>query len=75
MLLSMFRGAGGGKAFLELRIGAFFLGAALGLAGIFLDVSWLRTAALVVLLGGVALRRFPIREPASGQEEPRPPAP
>ena len=28
----------------------------LGLAGIFLDISWLVTAALVVLIGGVAMR-------------------
>ena len=75
MLLSMFHRTGGGNALLEWRIGAFFLGAVLGLAGIFLDVSWLLTAALVVLLGGVALRRLAAREPASGQQEPRTPAP
>ena len=75
MLFSLFHWTRGSTALLGWRIGVFFLGAVLGLAGIFLDVSWLRTAALVVLLGGVALRRFPIREPASGQEEPRPPAP
>ncbi len=75
MPLSMFRGTGGGNAFFEWRVGAFFLGAALGLAGIFLDVSWLLTASLVVLLGGVALRRFPSREPASEQQERETPAP
>lgn len=43
-------------ALLRWRIWAFFLGAALGLAGIFLDVSWLVTAALIVLLVGFVLR-------------------
>ncbi len=75
MLLSLFHRTRGSTALLDWRIGAFFLGAALGLAGIFLDVSWLLTASLVVLLGGVALRRFPSREPASEQQERETPAP
>lgn len=45
--------------FLRWRIGAFLLGAILGLTGIFLDLSWLVTVALVVLLGGVLLRMIP----------------
>lgn len=44
-------------ALLRWRIGAFLLGAVLGLVGIFLNASWLVTLALVVLLGGVLLRR------------------
>ena len=45
-----------GSDFLGWRIGAFFLGAVVGLAGIFLDNPWLVTAALIVLLVGVAVR-------------------
>jgi len=37
----------------------FFLGAALGLAGIFMDLSWLVVAGMVVLLVGVLLRALP----------------
>ena len=44
-------------ALLRWRIAAFLLGAVLGLAGIFLNASWLVTSALVVLLGGFFLRR------------------
>ena len=62
-----------GAAFLELRIGAFFLGAVLGLAGIFLDRSWLVTAALVVLLVGVTLRVRRGRDPPEVDQEPRTP--
>lgn len=58
---------------LRLRIGLFFLGAVLGLAGIFLDLNWLVTAALIVLLSGVALRMAPARDPGSGEEEPKAP--
>jgi len=36
----------------------FFLGAALGLAGIFMDLSWLVAAGTVVLVVGVVLRAF-----------------
>ena len=64
-----------GAAFLELRIRVFFLGAALGLAGIFLDNSWLVTAGLIVLLVGVALRAWLARTPDSVEQEPRTPAP
>jgi len=37
----------------------FFLGAALGLAGIFMDLSWLVAAGTVVLVVGVVLRALP----------------
>ncbi len=62
-------------ALLTWRIRAFFFGAALGLAGIFLDIPWLVTTALVVLLLGVALRMAPARDPGSEEQEPRIPAP
>ncbi len=58
---------GGNTALLEWRVGVFFLSAVLGLAGIFLENSWLVTAALVVLMGGLALRAFVARD--SGAEE------
>ena len=56
------------------RIWAFFLGAGLGLAGIFLDVWWLVTTALIVLLGGVVLRRS-ARDSGSGGQGPTAPEP
>ncbi len=60
----------GRTALLEWRIGAFFAGAVLGLAGIFLEISWLVTAALFVLLGGFALRALPVRDSGSQEREP-----
>ncbi len=60
----------GRTALLEWRIGVFFAGAVLGLAGIFLEISWLVTAALVVLLGGFALRALPVRDSDSQEREP-----
>jgi hypothetical protein len=60
------------------RIWAFFLGAALGLAGIFLDISWLVTAALIVLAGGVLLRVWAVRASRGANASPggqAPPAP
>ena len=75
MLFSTFRLIRGGDTLLTWRIGVFFLGAILGLMGIFLNISWLVTAALVVLLGGVALRMAPARDPGSGDQEPKTPAP
>ena len=65
----------GGDTLLTWRIRAFFLGAVLGLAGIFLNIPWLVTAALVVLLVGVVLRMVLARDPGSGEQEPRTPAP
>ena len=60
----------GGTALLEWRIGVFFAGAVLGLAGVFLEISWLVTAALVVLLGGFALRGLLVRDSGSQEREP-----
>jgi hypothetical protein len=54
---------------------AFVLGAVLGLAGIFLDAPWLRTAALIVLLGAMALRWLPSNESDSDDQEPGAAAP
>ena len=62
-----------GSDFLGWRIGAFFLGAVVGLAGIFLDNPWLVTAALIVLLVGVAVRAWPTRNPGPIEQEPRTP--
>ena len=70
MLLSLFHRSKGNTAFLEWRIGAFFVGALLGLAGVFLDASWLMTTALIVLLAGVALRVFASRDSGAGDQEP-----
>jgi hypothetical protein len=60
----------GRTALLEWRIGAFFAGAVLGLAGIFLEISWLVIAALFALLGGFALRALPVRDSGSQEREP-----
>jgi len=62
----------GVSTFLEWRIGAFFLGAVLGLGGIFLDIPWLVAAALVILLGGVVLRMLAARDSVSSEQEPTP---
>ena len=70
MLLPLFHRTRGSTAPLDWRIGAFFLGAVLGLAGIFLNISWLVSAALIVLLGGVALRRWAVRDSESEEQEP-----
>ena len=72
MLMSLWRRTVGNVVLLEWRIGAFFLGAVLGLGGIFLDIPWLVTAALVVLLGGVVLRMLAARDSASSEREPTP---
>ena len=71
VLLSLLQRTRGTLALLQWRIGAFFLGAVLGLAGVFFDISWLVTAALVVLLGGVVLRILAARESVSSEQEPR----
>ena len=63
----------GGSARLEWRIRAFSLGAVLGLAGVYLDVSWLLTATLIVLAGGMALRVWPARDSESEEQEPEAP--
>ena len=68
MSFAVLRLTGVRAEFLRWRIGAFLLGAILGLTGIFLDLSWLVTVALVVLLGGVLLRRIPSND--TWEEEP-----
>ncbi len=70
MLLSLFHRSSGNGALLEWRIGAFLLAAALGLVGISSNISWLVTTALIVLMGGLALRALAAR--ASGSEEGEP---
>jgi hypothetical protein len=75
MLFPIFRSRKAGAALLEWRIAAFFLGAILGLAGIFLNISWLVTVALVVLLLGVAFRKARAEDSGSQEEEPRTPEP
>ena len=72
MLLSLWQRTIGNVVLLQWRIGAFFLGAVLGLGGIFLDISWLVTVALIVLLGGVVLRMLAARDSASSEQEPTP---
>ena len=72
MLLSLWQRTIGNVILLQWRIGAFFLGAVLGLGGIFLDISWLVTVALVVLLGGVVLRMLAARDSGSSEQEPTP---
>jgi hypothetical protein len=72
VFLSLWQRTRGNLARLPWRIGAFFLGAVLGLGGIFLDISWLVTAALIVLLGGVVLRMLAARDSVSSEQEPRP---
>ena len=72
MILSLWLRTRGNVALLEWRIGAFFLGAVLGLGGIFLDIAWLVTVALVVLLVGVVLRMLAARDSASSEQEPTP---
>ncbi len=66
MLLALFHRSSGNSALLGWRIGAFLLAAALGLVGISLNISWLVTTALIVLMGGLALRAFVAR--ASGSD-------
>ena len=70
MLLSLFYRTRRSTALLDWRIGAFFLGAVLGLAGIFLNISWLVTTALIVLLGGIVLRGLAGRDSGSEEQEP-----
>ncbi len=65
MLLSLFHQSTGNSALLKWRIGAFLLAAALGLAGISLEISWLVTTALIVLMGGLALRALAARTSGS----------
>ena len=68
MLLSVFHRWSRGTALLAWRIRVFFLGAVLGLAGIFLNMSWLVTVALLVLLGAMLLRTLAARDPGAEKE-------
>jgi hypothetical protein len=70
VFFSLFHRMRGSTALLEWRVGAFSLGAVLGLAGIFLNISWLVSAALIVLLGGVVLRRWTASDSESEEQEP-----
>ena len=70
MLLSLFHRSRGNSGLLEWRVGAFLLAAALGLAGISLEISWLVTTALIVLMGGLALRALVARTSGSDGNEP-----
>ena len=70
MLLSLFYRMKGSGALLKLRIGAFLLGAVLGLLGIYLNISWLLTTAMIVLLVGILLRGLTARDSGSAKQEP-----
>ena len=52
--------------FLEWKIAVFAVGATLAMGGMYLDRRWLVGVAIVVLVGGMALRFLP------GGEEPEP---
>ena len=69
MLLALFHRSSGNNALLDWRIGAFLLAAALGLVGISLNISWLVTTALIVLMGGLALRALAARAAGSHGSE------
>ncbi len=58
-----------GAVGLTWRIRAFFIGAVLGLVGIYLNSSWLLSASLIALSGGVAVRFWPVGNPNSEGEE------
>lgn len=69
----------GPDRFLHLRLGAFFVAAALFGAGIFMGLDWLVLAAVVVAAGGWLLRfrdgrpsRGPERHPDWGGDGPDP---
>ena len=50
------------------KVRLFSLGAVLALVGIYLDNRWLTGSALVVLVGGVALRFFSSHAPQTDEE-------
>ena len=54
------------------KIRAFFLGGFLGIAGIYLEISWLLTGALIVLLGGMLLRFLPAPDMDLEEHDPEP---
>jgi hypothetical protein len=47
----------------------FSVGAVLGIASIYLEERWMTSAAILVLLGGVALRFFSGARPDPDEEE------
>jgi hypothetical protein len=61
------RGAWKSDRFVEWKVGIFFLGAALWVAGAILGLQWLVWVAIGVLLIGVLLRFAP--EEQSGDED------
>lgn len=52
--------------YLRWKVRLFTAGAGLALAGIYLEETWLVSAAIVVLGGGVLLRFLPRRKDGSG---------
>jgi len=79
MIFASRRSREGPDPHLEMKVILFFVGAVLALAGIKLDSSLLVGLAIVILMGGVALRLIPEKEPPAedsptdqdgGQREP-----
>jgi len=61
--------------FLAWKVRIFSAGAALALAGIYLDDRWLTGGAIVILLGGVLLRFLPGGRETDGDDEGGPESP
>ena len=55
--------------YLEWKVRLFVVAAVLGLAGIYLEERWLTGTAIVLLLGGLALRFLPTGEEGEPDEE------
>jgi hypothetical protein len=64
-LIFLNRNRSGSDPHLEWKVRFFFLGAALAMAGVALDSTLLVTLAIVVLVGGAALRLIPGRNGAA----------
>jgi len=56
-------GRNGPERFLEWRVRLFVVGAGLALGGMMLEIGWLVTAAVVVLLAGIAIRFISLDTP------------
>jgi hypothetical protein len=54
---------------LDWKVKLFFVGAALALAGIAVNSTWLIGAAVVVLLGGAGLRFLPGKKDDAGEKD------
>ena len=54
--------------YLHLRVALLCVGAALGLAGMLLDIAWLIWIALAALLAGLALRHLRVRGQGADDE-------